>query len=512
MKRILLGIGMIVFVSAIAAGATGAFFSDTETSTGNTFTAGAIDLKVDSTQHYNNAVCTNGVWVLAAGQTIAVDQYPVLGSACTGSWTLTDLGPTNQFFNFGDVKPGDRGENTVSLHIDNNNAWACLDLRTTGNNENTLVEPESDAGDVTLDPSGGELAQNIKVFSWLDNASTSGAIPGDNIWQAGEPMLFSPVALSGLGSTTTLPLADSVTNGGATMAPGVTSYIGLFWCAGNLTAVAGVITCDGSAMGNQSQTDSATTTVSFRVVQSRNNPTFQCSNQVVVEEPITVTVTANDLDAGPAASAATNGLGKWFMYNDTTDVIDNNLGTFVAGPAGVPNGANSIQFVLGASPLDRKNIATFKFQGTVLSTITQMGFGVYSHGGTGGAGPNESPFLAFNVDFFNTGVFQNRLVYVPTINTGAVPQDTWNSYDVIAGGAAKWVYSGANWPAPNAQPGTTPKTWAQILADYPSAKILGLGGWLGIRVGEPGPTNYIGNVDFFKIATGGPVTTYDFGN
>lgn len=508
---------MIVFTSAIAAGATGAFFSDTETSTGNTFTAGAIDLKVDSTQHYNNAVCTNGVWVLAVGQTVAVDQYPVLGSTCTGSWTLTDLGPTNQFFNFGDVKPGDRGENTVSLHIDNNNAWACLDLRTTGNNENDLIEPEADAGDVTVGAGNGELAQNIKVFSWSDYGATPGfqgvsdPTEGDNIWQANEPMLFSPVALSGIGSTTTLPLADSVTNGGATMAPGVTSYIGLFWCAGNLTAVAGVITCDGSAMGNQSQTDSATTTVSFRVVQSRNNPTFQCAAPVV-QEPIQIDVTANDLEPNTSHANLASALGsqKWFMYNDTTDEIDNSLGTFVAGPAGVPNGANSIQFTLGANPLDRKDIATYKFQGTTLASITQMGFGVYSHSGV--AGPNESPFFFFDVDFVNSGLYQNRLVYVPTVNTGAVPQSSWNSYDVIAGGAAKWVYSGANWPAPNAQPGTTPKTWTQILADYPSAKVLGLGGLLGVRVGEPGPTNYIGNVDFFKIATGGPVTTYDFGN
>lgn len=45
-KRILLSVSMIAFVGALVVGATGAFFSDTETSTGNTFTAGAIDLQV----------------------------------------------------------------------------------------------------------------------------------------------------------------------------------------------------------------------------------------------------------------------------------------------------------------------------------------------------------------------------------------------------------------------------------------------------------------------------------
>ena len=46
-KRILLGLAMIVFAGAVVAGATGAFFSDTETSNGNTFAAGNLDLSVD---------------------------------------------------------------------------------------------------------------------------------------------------------------------------------------------------------------------------------------------------------------------------------------------------------------------------------------------------------------------------------------------------------------------------------------------------------------------------------
>ena len=51
MKKILLSLGMIVFVGGLIIGATGAFFSDTETSTGNTFAAGAIDLKIDNTSY-----------------------------------------------------------------------------------------------------------------------------------------------------------------------------------------------------------------------------------------------------------------------------------------------------------------------------------------------------------------------------------------------------------------------------------------------------------------------------
>src|SRR6185437_16670619 len=110
MKRIVMSLGAIVFVGALAWGATGAFFTDTETSAGNTFTAGGISFQVDSTQHYNNAICVNGLWQLEQSATVQPDQYPVIGSACDGTWLPTTLGPTNKFFNFNDIKPADVGE------------------------------------------------------------------------------------------------------------------------------------------------------------------------------------------------------------------------------------------------------------------------------------------------------------------------------------------------------------------------------------------------------------------
>lgn len=58
MKKILFSIAGIVAVAALVVTSTGALFSDTETSTGNVFTAGAIDLKVDHTkQTYNGVDC-----------------------------------------------------------------------------------------------------------------------------------------------------------------------------------------------------------------------------------------------------------------------------------------------------------------------------------------------------------------------------------------------------------------------------------------------------------------------
>lgn len=108
---------MIVFAAAIVAGGTGAFFSDTETSTGNVFTAGAIDLTVDSEAHYNGMICvpnttttenlTDYYWQ-PEGEGTLQPYYPAQGSPCFGTWEATDLG-AQTFFNYDDVKPGDEG-------------------------------------------------------------------------------------------------------------------------------------------------------------------------------------------------------------------------------------------------------------------------------------------------------------------------------------------------------------------------------------------------------------------
>lgn len=209
------------------------------------------------------------------------------------------------------------------------------------------------------------------------------------------------------------------------------------------------------------------------------------------------------------ALAVTNNSGKWFYYNDTTDVINNALGSFVTGPAVAPIGTGSSEMT-DPDATGRIDIATFAFSGVKLADIKTLAFSSYSHSGI--SGPTESPYLVFNVSFDGTDSWQKRLVYVPA-NNGAVPQDVWNTNDTIQAGAGKWVYSGATWPV-TGEPGTTAKTWTQILSDYPAAKILPTGGLMGIRVGEPGPAGYTGNVDKFVIGikTGSNIDTrtYDF--
>ena len=295
MKKTLVSLSMIAIVTVIGVGATGAFFSDSETSTGNTFTAGAIDLTVDSEQHYNGNECIQNVSTTTPGYVWAGQSaYPVPGTPCDGTWAATSLG-AQKFFNFLDVKPGDEGENTVSLHVDSNDAFACADITVTKNDDNTTVDPEVDVGDPNIDVPGtnlfdGELAQNINFFAWADDGAVDGfqgtttdSTEGDNIWQAGELPLFSNIigpasdAIGGKSYT----LADSTTG---PLTGGSTSYIGLAWCAGTLTTSGpGVLTCDGSGMGNVTQTDSMVADIAFRVEQARNNPDFKCTVPEVVE-------------------------------------------------------------------------------------------------------------------------------------------------------------------------------------------------------------------------------------
>jgi len=170
-KKILISLSVIAFVAAIVIGGTTAYFSDTETSTGNVFTAGTLDLKVGSQCHYNEMECIDGAWV---GQT---GGYPEAGTACACSWLEKDL-DGDLFFNFGDVKPGDEGENTISLTVYDNDAYLCAYVKNLVNRENGCNAPEFKAetalygaGNETCGDPGigeGEMQDNLYVTIWRD--------------------------------------------------------------------------------------------------------------------------------------------------------------------------------------------------------------------------------------------------------------------------------------------------------------------------------------------------------
>jgi len=100
MKRILLGVAVIGTIGGLALYSTNAFFSDTEASTGNTFTAGKLDLKVNGQDN-----------------------------------------PT-QIVSFSDLKPGDDLIFNKTLLSDDNPAWVWLHLKDLLNGQGIQTEPE----------------------------------------------------------------------------------------------------------------------------------------------------------------------------------------------------------------------------------------------------------------------------------------------------------------------------------------------------------------------------------
>ncbi|MBK6562077.1 right-handed parallel beta-helix repeat-containing protein [Candidatus Amarobacter glycogenicus] len=202
-----------------------------------------------------------------------------------------------------------------------------------------------------------------------------------------------------------------------------------------------------------------------------------------------------------AANLTAPGGGGWLFYDDLTDTYNNTpgvLGTLESGPASPPLGSGSADITI---PLGGKtNISTYQFAGTPLASITDLGYSAYH------ASASEQAYLVMNVDFNLSDTWQRRLVFVPTGIVGS----TWQTFDALQGGAAQWVYSGPTWPAPNAVPGTTPKTWNQILADYPNVRVRVSDAHVGVRLGSGLTSIGTVNIDRFVFGTDLSRTLFDF--
>lgn len=282
MNKILLSVATLGVLGVMVVGGTTAIFSDTEVSTGNTFTAGAIDLQIDNESYYNG-VFNEGT-----------------------SWLQKNLEKGDLFFNFQDLKPGDWGEDTISLHVNNNDSFLCADVTLTSNQDNGSTEPEL-KDEVPYTAGEGELADNVHFIWWADD--------GDNVLENDEQLLPSgTLGDLGIGETATVALADAnqniwnEENDGGPLPGDSTRYIGKAWCFGNLNEEESTyeqdgygaghqngpdvrpIACDGSQENNLTQTDGMTADISFRAVQSRHNEQFICKPET---QPETATLTVD---------------------------------------------------------------------------------------------------------------------------------------------------------------------------------------------------------------------------
>ena len=196
MKKIIgLGIAVAVVIALVTTG-TFALFSDTETSSPNTFTAGIIDLEVD-----------------CDGDTVFSPQDD-------------DLPEIFNYLPATDIKPGDSGEVTLSLHLKtgSNNADLWMQVQNLANDGGILSEPECGAeggtwnGSCSGNTPDDDIASAILVKLWIDDNDDPGT-PGDNIWQDGEVVLYDDT-LSGLTAKLTVQL-DAVAS--------TTYFVGWSW-------------------------------------------------------------------------------------------------------------------------------------------------------------------------------------------------------------------------------------------------------------------------------------------
>lgn len=139
MRGILLSVLIIGIVAAMMGAGTFSYFSDSETSNGNTFSAGEIDLNVDGG---NTNVVKFSVSNMKPG-----DQP-------RGTWNLTNVG-------------------TLKGYLD-------LENITVTSYENGLLDPEIEAGDSTADD--GELEDVLNLRLFIDRNCDGGISSGDYVF------------------------------------------------------------------------------------------------------------------------------------------------------------------------------------------------------------------------------------------------------------------------------------------------------------------------------------------
>ncbi|MBL8158583.1 hypothetical protein JNK62_03570 [bacterium] len=276
----------IVFTAGIMSVVILAFGFRTE-ATGFTYATGSgFNLRIDSQAFYN-------------GQAVP-----------SSTWSLKNLQPnSDKFFNFNDIKPGDRGTTTLSFHV-NKDAWICLDFEKLKEYENGRNEPEM-AEDSTGGANSGELADGTEFFAWYDDG---GPHPGDGVYQVGERSIFGTStgkqAATKVFDNKTYALADSVF--GTAFTASTTRYVGITWCAGDLAVnvATAAISCDATKLGNEAQTDSFTVDVSIRAEGSKDNKNFKCVKKGTTCEyagPVKVNITNSATVTNTTTSSSNTG-------------------------------------------------------------------------------------------------------------------------------------------------------------------------------------------------------------
>ena len=138
-KKILASMLIIGVVSALLGAGTVAYFSDTETSKGNTFTVSTVS---------PNLI----VWWPVPPYNVPATKYDDESGK-----------PLPTLFDVGDIKPGDSGETRVHVNnIGNVDGILYFKIINIVNDENICIDPEEKAGDDPLSTEG-ELGEYLLI-------------------------------------------------------------------------------------------------------------------------------------------------------------------------------------------------------------------------------------------------------------------------------------------------------------------------------------------------------------
>ncbi|MFB6076221.1 MAG: TasA family protein [Candidatus Aenigmatarchaeota archaeon] len=153
-SKILVALMIIGIASTVAGAGTYAYFSDTETISGNTFTAGTLDLKIDRDPRPDSQNWVNGFDVSSEGYRQYINNN-------VGGMSYDDLRNQAKFSN---LKPGAEGEQVIDIkNVGSVDGDATIDLDFSNGAGSDLAQVlefsiyydrDNDGGFETAGPSG----------------------------------------------------------------------------------------------------------------------------------------------------------------------------------------------------------------------------------------------------------------------------------------------------------------------------------------------------------------------
>ncbi|MFA5962282.1 MAG: hypothetical protein WC848_06385 [Parcubacteria group bacterium] len=140
-----------------------------------------VDFRISSQCHYYNYDPQNSVAFSGGDLAGYVDVGCFSDGQAFGSWQETGTNHLNKFFNFDNIKPGDRGEDAISFHILGDDGCGQITFENIKDDGNDCTDSETQSSDQDCKnrtpgtrEKRGELGKALQFSLWLDQGRTPG--------------------------------------------------------------------------------------------------------------------------------------------------------------------------------------------------------------------------------------------------------------------------------------------------------------------------------------------------